>query len=140
MTGFLFMSPEHVAAMNELLAVDSDSLAECAKLPRPYWFVHELDDAGRTIWWSMEFNPDRGVSFSLSPPPEGAAADILMRGSYWEVVEATRRGKAGEQVPYPATMEGNPQAMVDITPAFEVAKRVATLEARFPRAETSPRS
>lgn len=132
MTAPMFMSAEHVEAMNRLLAVDAGSLAECAKLPRPYWFVHELDDQGRVVWWTLEFNPDQGARFSLAPPPEGVRADILMRGSYGEVVEATRRGKAGEKLPYPAKMEGNPQDMGIFGPALEAARRAATLETRFP--------
>lgn len=128
----MFMSAEHVDAMNRILALDDGTRAACAKLPRPYWFVHELDDHGATVWWTLEFNPQYGARFSLAPPPEGVRVDILMRGAYRAVVEATRRGKAGEKVPYPATLEGDVQAMEMFGPALEAARRAATLETQFP--------
>jgi hypothetical protein len=127
----LFMSAEHVEAMNRLLAVDADSRAKCAQLSRSYWFVHELDDHGHTVWWTLEFNPSDGMRFSLVPPPADVRVDILMRGSYYAVLEATRRRKAGEEVPYPVTTDGDLQAMVIVGPALEASRRAATLETRF---------
>ena len=127
----MFMSAAHVEAMNRLLAVDADSRAKCARLSRPYWFVHELDDDGRTVWWTLEFNPDEGMRFSLVPPPAGVRADIVMRGSFGAVVEATRRRKAGEEVPYPVITEGDLPSMAIFGPALEAGRRAATLETRF---------
>lgn len=125
------MSAEHVAAMNSLLAVDPESKAQCALLPRPYWFVHKLDHDGRTVWWTLEFNPGEGMRFSLIPPPLGVSPDILMRGSYSAVLEATGRRKSGEQVPYPVTIDGDVESMAIFGPALEAGRRAAALETRF---------
>lgn len=128
----LFMSAEHVEAMNRLLATDDESKAQCALLSRPYWLVHELDDVGRTVWWTLELNPRDGMRFSLVPPPIDVQADIVMRGSYTAVVEATRRRKAGEEVPYPVSTHGDLQSMAIFGPALEVGRRAAMLDTRFP--------
>jgi hypothetical protein len=128
----LFMSQEHVEAMNLILAVDAESKARCGRLPRSYWLVHELDHEGRTVWWTLELNPSDGMRFSLSPPPVDVQADIVMRGSYAAVAEATRRRKAGEEVPYPVSTEGDLQSMSIFGPALEVGRRAAMLETRFP--------
>jgi hypothetical protein len=128
----LFMSAEHVEAMNRLLAVDAESKTQCARLPRPYWMVHELDDGGRTVWWTLELNPREGMRFSLVPPPVDVQADIVMRGFYSAVVEATRRRKSGEEVPYPVSSAGDLQSMAIFGPALEAGRRAAMLETRFP--------
>jgi hypothetical protein len=126
------MSAEHVEAMNRLLAVDAESKAQCARLLRPYWLVHELDDGGRTVWWTLELNPCEGMRFSLFPPPVAAQVDIVMRGSYSAVVEATRRRKAGEEVPYPVSTHGDLQSMAIFGPALEAGRRAAMLDTSFP--------
>lgn len=127
----LFMSAEHVEAMNRLLAVDAEIKAQCARLPRAYWLVHELEHAGRTVWWTLELNPCDGMRFSLTPPPVEVQADIVMRGSYSAVVEATRRRKAGEEVPYPVSTHGDLQSMAIFGPALEAGRRAAMLDTRF---------
>ncbi len=126
----IFMSQQHVDIMNRLLWADADSKAECAKLDRSYWMVYELTDAGRTVWWSVEFSPSAGVRFSLDPPV-AAVPDVLYLGEYRAVVKATQRSKQGDSTPLPVTTHGRPGTMEIIGPAFAAA-RAATIPSEFP--------
>lgn len=127
----IFMSQQHVDIMNSLLDADADSKAECAKLARPYWMAYELRDAGRTVWWSVEFNPQTGVRFSLAAPAS-ESPDILYRGDYRAVVRATQRAKQQGGGELPVTTHGDPGAMAIIAPAFAAAGRAATIASEFP--------
>lgn len=131
MTAPLFMSQQHVDIMNRILAADADSKAECAQLARSYWMVYELNDGGRTVWWSVEFNPNRGVRFSLQAP-DTDAPDLLYRGDYRAVVKATQRAKQGGDGEEPVTTHGDPGVMAVIGPAFAAAGRAATIASEFP--------
>lgn len=127
MSKLVFMSPEHVARMNELLAADPESKAECARLDRRWDMAYELSHGEQTIWWTMSFDPARGVSFSLQPPP--LPAGILLRGDYRAMMEFMRGLKAGEpQGAEPVTLSGDPDGMNIIGPAYQAAGRAATLE------------
>lgn len=130
MTKPIFMSQQHVDIMNRLLEADADSKAECARLDRSYWMVYELSDPGGTVWWSVEFSPSAGVRFSLEPP--GAAPDILYRGDYRAVVQATQRAKQGGGGEEPVTTHGDVGVLSIIGPAFAAAGRAATIPSEFP--------
>lgn len=127
MSKLVFMSPEHVARMNELLAADPVSKAECARLDRRWDMVYELENGEQTVWWTMSFEPARGVSFSLQPPPQPAG--IVLRGEYRAMMEFMRRTKAGEAPgSEPVTLSGEPGGMEIIDAAFQAAGRAATLD------------
>ncbi|MFD4640034.1 hypothetical protein ACFWN2_22160 [Lentzea sp. NPDC058436] len=128
----VFMSQQHVDLMNEILAADEESRAECAKLDRAHWMVYELEDGDRVVWWTVEFDPGRGVRFGLRPPPADAPA-LLYRGDHRAVVEATRQGKreGGGDAP-PVTTHGDPEVLTTIAPAFAAARRAATIPSEFP--------
>lgn len=127
MSTLVFMSPEHVARMNELLATDPVSKAECAKLDRCWNMVYELSHGAQTVWWTMRFDPAQGVSFHLQAPAH--AADILLRGEYRTMMEFMRATKAGEPAgTEPVTLSGEPDGMKIIGAAFQAAGQAATLE------------
>ncbi|HET8881062.1 MAG TPA: hypothetical protein VFM56_02715 [Solimonas sp.] len=127
----LFMSPQHVETMNRLLDADAGSRAECAKLDRRYWLVYELADRERTVWWSVAFDPQRGVRFSLAPPAPHEPA-MRLCGEYRAVVQATQRIKRGEAVDEPVTTHDEAGVLAIITPAFAAAGRAATIATTFP--------
>lgn len=127
----IFMSPAHVARMNELLATDAASKAACALLGRRWDMVYELSQGTQTIWWTMSFDPAYGVSFSLEPPAR--QADILFRGEHRAMLDWMRRLKAGEQQnPEPVTMSGIPGGMEVIGPAYQAAQKAATIQTEIP--------
>lgn len=127
MSKLVFMSPQHIARMNELLAADPASQAECAKLDRRWDMVYELAHGEQTVWWTMSFDPTRGVSFSLEPPAQPAG--ILLKGDYRAMMEFMRRSKAGEAPgSEPVTLSGEPDGMKIIDAAFQAAGRAATLD------------
>ncbi|MGH8504856.1 MAG: hypothetical protein ACRETM_02695 [Stenotrophobium sp.] len=127
MSKMIFMSPEHVARMNEILAADVASKAACAALDRRWDMVYELSRGMDTVWWTMSFDPENGVSFSLVPPQR--PGDILYRGEHKSMLNWMRRSKAGEAVePMPLEQLGDPNGMNIIGPAFTAAQQVATLD------------
>lgn len=131
MSELVFMSPEHVVRMNELLAVDSASKAACAALGRRWDMVYELRHGAETVCWTMSFDPFDGVSFALEPPPR--TADILFRGEYRAMLDWMRKHKAGlESGPEPVTQSGDPDGMHIIGPAYQAAGRAATLDTLIP--------
>jgi len=127
----MFMSDRHVEMMNTILATDYSSKTECGRLDRSYWMCYELMQGEHTVLWSVEFSPRHGVRFSLEPPV-GAEPDVLFRGDYRAVVEATRLGKEGKDSPLPITTHGDPGVMAIIGPAFAAARRAATIPSEFP--------
>jgi hypothetical protein len=123
----VFMSPAHVARMNELLAADPASRAACASLARRWNLVYELSHGTGTVWWTMRFDPVDGVSFSLEPPER--RGDIVFRGDHRSMLDWMRRSKAGESPgPMPVEQLGDPAGMTVIGPAFVAAQQVATLD------------
>lgn len=130
MSGLIFMSPQHVARMNELLAVDAASQAACAALGRRWDMVYELSHGAGTVWWTMRFDPVEGVSFSLEAPSR--PADILLRGQYRAMMEWMRSSRAGSKEPEPVTLSGDPEGMNIIGPAYQAAAQVATLDTEIP--------
>ncbi len=131
MSKLTFMSPQHVACMNEILAADAASNAACAALGRRWDMVYELSHGTLTVWWTMSFDPVNGVSFSLKPPQR--TGDIVYRGDYRTMMDWMRRSKAGEAVgPMPLEQTGDPNGMVVIGPAFAAAQKVATLDTEVP--------
>jgi hypothetical protein len=127
----IFMSPEHVARMNEVLANDSASKAACAALGRRWDMAYELNHGAQKIWWTMTFDPARGVSFALQPPSR--AADILYRGEYRAMLDWMRNHKAGRsQGPEPVIKSGDPEGTSIIDAAFQAAGRAATFDTEIP--------
>ncbi|MDM4769946.1 hypothetical protein [Solimonas sp. SE-A11] len=127
MSKLVFMSPEHVARMNELLAADRVSQDECARLDRHWDMDYELAHGERTVWWTMSVDSVPGVSFSLEPPAQPAG--ILLKGDYRAMMEFMRRSKAGETPgSEPVTLSGEPEGMKIIDAAFQAASRAATLD------------
>lgn len=127
----IFMSAEHVAHMNELLAVDTASRAACAALDRRWNMVYELSEGTETVWWTMRFDPADGVSFSLQPPAQ--SADVLFRGDHRAVLDAMRRLKAGEKdLQLPLTQSGDPEGLTVIGAAYQAAHAAAAIRTEIP--------
>lgn len=126
----IYMSAEHLSAMNGILQQDADSKLECSKLGRDYQLTYELDNDGTTVWWTIEMNRERGVQFHLAPPI--GQADTHYRGKYWAMIDATRRSRAGEAVDLPLEMTGDPGIFAVIGPALAAARKAATLDSDIP--------
>jgi len=127
-----FMSYTHVFIMNRLLAADEDVRRTTAALDRTYTLAYELANGadGETVWWTMTFDPEDGLAFSLQPP--SAPADLTFEGDYVDVIRAMRRMKDGHQVVLPVTTVGDESVMAVIGPAFAAGQKAATIEATFP--------
>lgn len=131
MNMMIFMSPEHVAHMNELLSVDASSKAACATLDRRWDMVYELSAGAETVWWTMRFDPVDGVSFNLQPPTQ--PADVLFRGEHRAVLDTMRRIKAGEKdLQLPLTQLGDPNAFAVIGAAYQAAHAAAAIHTEIP--------
>jgi hypothetical protein len=64
------------------------------------------------------------------PEPE---ADLVFHGSYWAIVDYTRRSKPGEASEFPLTTSGDPGTLGTVAAAFAAARSAATIDTEFPR-------
>jgi hypothetical protein len=127
-TPLLFMSPEHVAVMNEMLSEDEQVRQACSELDRPVTIAYELADGpdASAVHWSMTFADT--VRFGLAP----IEADILFVGDWARMVRATRAGRDGDALDPGLEVVGDYAGFEAVAPVFAIAKRVATLPVEFP--------
>jgi hypothetical protein len=127
----IFMSPEHVAHMNVLLASDAVSKAACVQLDRRYDMVYELNYGIQTVWWTMRYDPADGVSFNLETPQK--PGDIVFRGDYAAVLDTMSRMKAGDKdLQLPLTQSGDAGVFALIAPAYTAAHAAAAIHTEIP--------
>ena len=126
----LFMSADHVSAMNDLLASSDAVRSAATRLDRTYVLAYVLSDAphGGSEHWTLTLGPD-GVRFGLDAP---AGADVVTRADYAAMIRATKASRAGQQVDEDIVMDGDPAVVERIAPVFAVAQQVATLDVEFP--------
>lgn len=88
----LFMSPEHIAIMNDRLAASVEVREICSDLERPISLAYVLADGpdGQTVHWTVSF--DETVSFGLEPKD----ADVTLRGDWTRMVRTSRGAREGE--------------------------------------------
>ncbi len=133
MTKPVFMSEEHVAQMNERLAVHAPSLKLCRELPRDYQISYELKDGDKVTWWTMSFTTAVGARFKLSPPD--GDADIAFSGSYWAMMDFMRKLKAGDAAAHemPLVSSGDMASFSIFGTAFSAAQDAAMMDTEIPR-------
>lgn len=131
MTAPLFMSRAHVDTMNELLADAAHVRTACGELDRGYVVGYELHEGpeGRTVYWSMVFDPHTGVVMGLEEPD---LADVTFVGDWARVVAASAAGRRGEQRDPGVDVRGDPTVLDRVGDAFAAAQRVATVDVTFP--------
>ncbi len=132
MSELLFMSPQHVARMNEILAHDGPTRRACAELEQDMLLAYELSDGEDTIWWTMAFRRDEGVRFGLDAPAR--AVDLTLRGEYRAMLDFMRLSKSGQAAEEPVSSHGDPEVLTIIGPAFAAAQAAATLDTVIPEA------
>ena len=130
MSHLVFMSPEHVAAMNDKLAASDEVRKAGAQLDRTYTMAYVLSDGrdGGDEYWLMSLGPS-GAQFALEPKPD---ADIVFRGDWRAMVDASRAAREGRQVDAGVAVEGDPEVVAVVGPVFSAAQQVATLEVDWP--------
>ncbi|WP_134669484.1 MULTISPECIES: hypothetical protein [unclassified Amycolatopsis] len=130
MPASMFMSPEHVARMNELLAASAEVRAACADLDRDCEIAYELSDGpSGTVHWVLRFDRGLGARFSLEPSPR---ADITYFGDWADVIRTSRAAHAGEPVEENLTESGDASVLERVAHAYATARRVATVPVEFP--------
>lgn len=128
----LFMSQEHVDAMNELLERSADVREACAATPTgPAGRVlaYRLTDGpeGSTVRWSITFTDT--VRFALEEHP---SPDVTFVGDWSRMIRAARASRAGEPLDPGVEVVGDLEVMAAVGPAFAAAQAVATLPVEFP--------
>jgi hypothetical protein len=123
-----FMSPEHIAVMNDLLERSDAVRAACLELDEPFTMGYELEDGpdGNTVHWSMAFAET--VRFSL----DKVDADLLFRGDWARMVRATRDSREGRPTDPGVEAVGDMAGFQKVAPVFAVAQSVATVPVEFP--------
>jgi hypothetical protein len=124
-----FMSEEHVAAMNALLEDAPQVREACAQLDRPRTMSYRLADgpAGRDVHWAVTFTDT--VRFSLD---EKAEPDVLLVGSWTQMIRASRANRHGEQIDPGVSIEGDAAVLAEVGPVLEASRAAATLPVQFP--------
>lgn len=129
MTPPVFMSPEHVKQINEILAADEAVRTACAGLERPLTMGYALSDGpdGATVYWAMTFTDT--VRFSL----DQVDADLLFTGDWARMVRASRANREGRTTDPGVLPVGDLELIKVIGPVFAVATTsTAGLPVSFP--------
>lgn len=126
----IFMSPEHVGIMNDILEDDEASKAACRALEREYLVVYELEHGADTVYWTMRFDPESGARFSLAAPERDP--DVLFRGDYADTIRVSAAAKAGREVDMPWEMKGDSSVLEIIAEPMAAARGAATIDTRMP--------
>lgn len=126
----VFMSPEHVAAMNRKLASSAEVREAGEVLHRTYTMSYVLSGGrdGVDEHWLMSLGPD-GVQFALEPK---ADADIVFRGDWRRMVDASKAAREGCQLDPGVTVEGDVGVVTAVEHVFATAQQVATMEVDWP--------
>ena len=123
------MSPDHVAAMNALLADSEPVRAACTVLTRPATVGYRLANGphGETVHWSVEIADT--VRFSLGERP----ADVVLVGDWAQVIRATTSARANRSADPGLTVEGDQDLLPELMSVIGTARSVATLPVEFPQ-------
>jgi hypothetical protein len=133
MKSLIFMSPEHVSRMNELLAESDLVLEACAELDRGFEIAYELEGGpDGTVYWVLEFSPDAGAMFSLAPPN---AADLTFFGNWAETIRSSKAVRDGDGEEPVFEMHGDSTVLTRTEGAFRAAQSAATVPVEFPDTE-----
>ncbi|MDT9599925.1 alpha/beta hydrolase [Sphingosinicella rhizophila] len=131
-----FMSHRHVQIMNRLLADDTDSKAAAAKLPRVHVLAYQLANGpkGETVWWQMRFDPEEGLSFTLTEPD--GPADLTMVGDWREAMQdfIAIRDRKIDAAALRLKSVGDETFMTRTAEAFAAGMKAATIPATIPEA------
>lgn len=130
MTRFLFMSPEHVEALNARLAASEPVRAACARLEQDILILQRLtdEDGGPDVFWQVRFEREAGSSLRLGPPER--EPDLTWTGGYWAMIAYMAARDLAQ--PAPLTASGDVTAMERAKEAWAASQAVAIKEIDFP--------
>lgn len=125
----LYMSPEHVSAMNEILVDNETVRAACAELEGPVavgYLLHDGPD-GADVHWRMRL--DKTVTFGLDDGP----ADLLLEGDWARMIEMKRASTEGRAYDPELSFTGRLELLPQLLQIISTAGTVATLPTELPR-------
>lgn len=124
----MFMSPEHVARMNAILAADEAVRRACSELDAPVMLAYALADGpgGETVHWTMSFTDT--VRFGL----EAVEADLLFTGDWQRMIRASKASREGSPQGPGVIPVGDLTLLETVGPVFALAQGVATIPVEFP--------
>lgn len=126
-----FMSPEHVAQMNVLLGESVELREMATALGRRWALTYRLERAPSGIeHWTIEAS-DKGVRFILGEPTP--PSDVTLRTSWTATMQMALAEREGRELPTPEVeITGDGAALAVLQPVLEIARGIATIEARIP--------
>jgi len=127
-----FMSPEHVAVMNERLRAADDVRVACRGLDQPRVMLFRLrtgPDKGRDIFWTLTYEDT--MQFALD---EHTSPDIILTGEWQTMVRAVQAARVGEPAAPDLQMHGDPEVFAQLNEILDIARPVATLDTAIPDA------
>lgn len=124
-----FMSPEHIAAMNERLRRAEVVRAACRDLGAPRVLQFHLADGpgGADVYWTVEYR--HTMQFSLESHPE---PDVVLSGDSTNQIRATISARTDKPVPQNISIQGDPAILEQLKAIIEIARPFATFDTRFP--------
>ncbi|MGC2977970.1 hypothetical protein ACPUD8_19985 [Brevibacterium sp. FAM 25378] len=126
-----FMSPEHVAQMNDRLRESTELLANVTSLGRRRALTYRLERAPSGIeYWTFEAS-DHGVRFILGVPT--LPSDVTLHTSWTTAMQVALAEREGRELPTPEVeITGDVAALAVLQPVLEAARSIATVETRIP--------
>jgi hypothetical protein len=130
-----FMSPEHVDAVNAIVAEDQSVRAACARLPRPRVVAYRLTNGpdGADVHWTASFADTLVLSLTEAP-----ASDVQIHGEWADMIRSARANREGQATNPDLTIGGDHSVLGEIGPIMELARPFATLPVEFPDVPTDP--
>jgi hypothetical protein len=135
MTRPLFMSPEHVAILNERLDASSEVKRLCAEQAQDYVLLYVLHNnpTGQTEYRRTDIRRDGGVFLALALADGNVDASIS--GDYWKILDAL----AGKGTLPP--VDGDPDRIATIGKVLTSKEvKACAVPVTFPRPALSERS
>jgi hypothetical protein len=127
----VFMSPEHVDQMNQLLAESAAVRNAAAALGGSYTMTYQLDDAPTGTEYCTTVLGPSGMHLELTDPP--TPPDILIRADWTTTMRALYAQKAGRAAPTVAEeTTGDAMLLKRLEEVLAIGRRVATIDTCLP--------
>lgn len=124
-----FMSPDHVAVMNERLRTADGVRDACRALGRSRVLLYRLRNGpeGRDVFWALIY--EDSLRFALEDHDN---PDVVLTGDWQTMVRAVQAARDGEASAPNLQMHGDAEVFARMNEILDIARPVATLHTGIP--------
>lgn len=124
-----FMSPDHVAVMNERLRTADDVRDACRALDGPRVLLYRLRNGpdGRVVFWTLIYEDT--IQFSLE---DHDSPDVVLTGDWQTMISAVQAARDGGTSAPNLQIRGDTTVFAQLNEIFDIARPVATLYTAIP--------